>query len=34
MLERYRELKAQLNEPQANYGGGMQALLAAVQRTD
>src|SRR5229473_2654936 len=35
LLESHPELKAQINEPMANYGGsGMQALLAAVQRTD
>ncbi len=35
VLENYPELKAQINEPMANYGGsGMQALLAAVQRSD
>jgi len=33
VLDGHPELKAQLNEPMANYGG-MQALLAAVQRTD
>src|SRR5437588_9251908 len=32
-LESRPELKAQINEPMANYGG-MQALLAAVQRSD
>ena len=34
VLALYPELKTQLNEPLANYGAGMQALLAAVQRTD
>jgi len=34
VLEQHPELKAHLNEPMANYGAGMQALLAAVQRTD
>jgi ankyrin repeat protein len=35
ILESHPELKAQINEPMANYGGsGMQALLAAVQRSD
>ena len=34
VLREHPELKAQLNEPMANYGAGMQALLAAVQRTD
>jgi ankyrin repeat protein len=35
ILESHPELKAQINEPMANYGGfGLQALLAAVQRTD
>jgi hypothetical protein len=35
VLQNYPELKAQINEPMANYGGsGMQALLAAVQRSD
>jgi len=34
-LESHPELKAQLNEPMANYGNsGMQPLLAAVQRSD
>src|SRR5260370_16009404 len=33
VLEEHPELKAQLNEPMANYGN-MQALLAAVQRSD
>jgi ankyrin repeat protein len=33
VLDSYPELKARLNEPMVNYGG-MQALLAAVQRTD
>src|SRR5258708_3395387 len=33
LLESHPELKAQINEPMANYGG-MQALLAAVQRSD
>ncbi|SPE26083.1 Ankyrin [Candidatus Sulfopaludibacter sp. SbA6] len=34
VLESHPELKAQINEPMTNYGGGMQALLAAVQRSD
>jgi ankyrin repeat protein len=34
VLESYPELKTQINEPMANYGAGMQALLAAVQRSD
>jgi len=35
VLESHAELKAQLNEPMANYGNsGMQPLLAAVQRSD
>ena len=33
VLETHPELKAQINEPMYNYGG-MQALLAAIQRTD
>ena len=33
VLEEYPQLKSQLNEPMANYDG-MQALLAAVQRSD
>jgi len=34
VLKNHPELKAQINEPMANYGDGMQALLAAVQRSD
>ena len=34
VLEQHPELKARINEPMANYGAGMQALLAAVQRSD
>jgi len=34
LLETHPELKAHINEPLANYGAGMQALLAAVQRSD
>jgi hypothetical protein len=34
VLETHPELKAKINEPMAGYGAGMQALLAAVQRTD
>ena len=34
VLERYPELKAQLNEPLAGYGAGMQVIIAAVQRSD
>ncbi len=34
VLQSHPELKAQLNEPMANYGAGMQPLLAAVQRSD
>src|SRR5215472_656548 len=33
LLERHPDLKTRLNQPMANYGG-MQALLAAVQRSD
>ena len=34
ILESQPELKAHLNQPMHDYGGGMQPLLAAVQRTD
>jgi hypothetical protein len=34
VLESHPRLKSQLNEPMAGYGHGMQALLAAVQRSD
>ena len=34
VLEKHPELKAQLNEPLPNYGGGETPLLAAVQRSD
>jgi ankyrin repeat protein len=34
VLDTYPELKTQLNEPMPGYGAGMQALLAAVQRSD
>jgi len=34
VLESHPELKARLNEPMTGYGAGMQALLAAVQRSD
>ena len=34
VLEKHPELKAQLDEPMANYGGGATPLLAAVQRGD
>ena len=34
VLEDHPGLKAQLNEPLADYGAGMQAILAAVQRSD
>jgi ankyrin repeat protein len=34
MLHDHPELKARINEPMANYGAGMQAMLAAVQRSD
>jgi ankyrin repeat protein len=34
LLESHPELKARINEPMADYGHGMQALLAAVQRSD
>src|SRR5271154_3219088 len=34
VLDTHPELKAQLNEPMPGYGAGMQALLAAVQRSD
>jgi ankyrin repeat protein len=33
VLEEHPELKAQINEPMVNYGG-MQAIFAAVQRSD
>jgi ankyrin repeat protein len=34
VLRSHPELKATLNEPLADYGAGMQAMLAAVQRSD
>ena len=34
VLENHPELKSHLNEPMHDYGAGMQALIAAVQRTD
>jgi ankyrin repeat protein len=34
VLEDHLELKARINEPLANYGAGMLAILAAVQRSD
>ena len=34
LLEDHPALKAQINLPLANYGAGMQALLASVQRSD
>src|SRR5262249_58362120 len=34
VLADHPQLKAQLNEPMAGYGFGMQPILAAVQRTD
>jgi hypothetical protein len=34
VLAKYPRLRSQLNEPMADYGGGMTPLLAAVQRTD
>ncbi|HXN23806.1 MAG TPA: ankyrin repeat domain-containing protein [Candidatus Dormibacteraeota bacterium] len=34
VLEDHPEWKARINEPMANYGEGMQAILAAVQRSD
>jgi hypothetical protein len=34
VLEDHPELKSQINEPMADYGAGMQAILAAVQRSD
>ncbi len=34
VLASHPDLKAQINEPMAGYGAGMQAMLAAVQRTD
>ena len=34
VLQQHPELRGQLNEPLEGYGAGMQALLAAVQRTD
>ncbi|HUE03587.1 MAG TPA: ankyrin repeat domain-containing protein [Bryobacteraceae bacterium] len=33
-LESHPELKARINEPMTDYGAGMQAMLAAVQRSD
>jgi hypothetical protein len=34
LLESHPELRGQINQPLANYGAGMQALLAAVQYSD
>jgi hypothetical protein len=34
VLENHPELKARIDEPLADYGAGMQAMLAAVQRSD
>jgi hypothetical protein len=34
VLEEHPELKAQINEPVANFDGGAHVLLAAVKRTD
>ena len=34
VLERHPELKARLDDPLPGYGAGMQAILAAVQRSD
>lgn len=34
MLEDHPQLKAQIDEPMVNDGAGMQAILAAVQRSD
>jgi ankyrin repeat protein len=34
VLEKHPELRAQIDGPLANYGGGSTALLAAVQRSD
>src|SRR5580692_7159739 len=34
VLERHPQLRARINEPLADYGAGMQAMLAAVQRSD
>jgi ankyrin repeat protein len=34
LLENHPELKAQINQPLASYGAGMQGMLAAVQRSD
>jgi ankyrin repeat protein len=34
VLESHPELKARIDEPLADYGAGMQAMLAAVQRSD
>jgi ankyrin repeat protein len=34
VLERFPELKSRIDEPMAGYGEGMQAMIAAVQRTD
>src|SRR5262249_28282979 len=34
VLETHPELRAQIDDPMANYGGGSTPLLAAVQRSD
>ncbi len=34
LLESHRELRAKIDEPLPNYGGGQHALFAAVQRSD
>jgi len=34
VLDDHPALKAQIDEPMADYGAGMQAILAAVQRSD
>ncbi len=34
LLAEHAELRASINEPLADYGAGMQAMLAAVQRSD
>ena len=34
VLKNHPELRARLNEPLVDYGAGMPAMLAAVQRSD
>lgn len=34
VFENHPELRVAINEPMANYGAGLQAILAAVQRSD